>query len=63
MSDTTSTTRRAAILLSSLPQRQQTQIMSQLPMEQAQALTEAITSLGDIDTQEKRNVFREFQQL
>ena len=57
----TSTTRQAAILLSSLPQRQQTQIMSQLPMDQAQILTEAITSLGEIPASEKRQVFQEFQ--
>ncbi len=63
MSKTPETTRRAAILLSSLPQRQQTQILSQLPFDQAQVLTEAITSLGEIDTEEKRNVFQQFQKL
>ncbi len=53
--------RSAAVLLSSLPQAQQTEILKSLPVERVQELTDSIAELGSINNDEKRRVLNEFR--
>ena len=52
--------RDVAVFLADLPQEQLTQILAQLPLDQAQKISQAITGLGSISDAERSEVIQRF---